>query len=139
MAKQRQLSIEFRLEDVCDTSFKDGAFDLVICALALAHVENLAKPCQELMRVLRPDGHLIITDLHPFVQEEMGPDNWCELIAGHEALFFPNYHSQVYDYLEAMDLVGAKVIAALDIPMKLRGELFPGALIIWAKKSDRSM
>jgi ubiquinone/menaquinone biosynthesis C-methylase UbiE len=134
-ARQQQLSIEFRLEDVCDISFEDGSFDLVICALALAHVESLTKPCQEFMRVLRSDGHLIITDLHPFVQDEIGPDNWCELIEGHGPVFFPNYHSQVDDYLEAMELVGAEVMAALDIPMKLTGELFPGALIIWAKKS----
>jgi hypothetical protein len=60
-----------------------------------------------------------------------------ELVEGKEPLFFPSYHSQVEDYLQAMKSAGAEVLAALDIPLKLRGEVFPGALVVWAKKSGR--
>ena len=57
------------------------------------------------------------------------------LFEGEEPLFFPNYHSQVEDYLQAVKSAGAEVLAVLDIPLKLKGEVFPGALVVWAKKS----
>ncbi len=47
----------------------DESVDLVVCALALTHVEELAPVFTEFARVLRPGGHLVTTDLHPFVTE----------------------------------------------------------------------
>jgi ubiquinone/menaquinone biosynthesis C-methylase UbiE len=128
------LTIDFRLEDLSGLSFSDNTFDLVICALALAHMEILAIPLKEFMRVLRPGGNLIITDLHPLVQNKLGPEHRWELIEGQEPVPFPNYHSSVDEYLTALNLVGYKTLAALDIPMKLKDELFPGALLLWAMK-----
>jgi ubiquinone/menaquinone biosynthesis C-methylase UbiE len=133
-AAARQLAIEFRREDISSLSFGDSSFDLVVCGLALVHIEDLAKPCREFVRVLRHGGHLVISDLHPVVQAEEGPDRMLELVEGKEPLFFPSYHSQVEDYLQATKSAGAEVLAALDIPLKLRGEVFPGALVVWAKK-----
>ena len=135
-AAARQLAIEFRREDISSLSFGDSSFDLVICALTLVHIEDLTKPCREFVRVLRHGGHLVISDAHPVVQAEGGPDRMLELVEGKEPLFFPSYHSQVEDYLQAMKSAGADVLAALDIPLKLRGEVFPGALVVWAKKSE---
>jgi ubiquinone/menaquinone biosynthesis C-methylase UbiE len=136
-AVKEGLTIDFRLEDCSSLSFSDNTFDLVICALALAHVKDLVPPLKEFMRVLRPGGHLIVTDLHPSVQKELGSNHQWELIQGQEPVFFPNYHSSVDDYLAAMDKVGAKILAALDIPMKLKDELFPGALLIWGIKPGK--
>jgi ubiquinone/menaquinone biosynthesis C-methylase UbiE len=41
------------------------AFDLLIAALVLCHVEPLEPVLQEAYRVLRPGGHLLVTDFHP--------------------------------------------------------------------------
>lgn len=131
-AQARQLAIDFRNENVARLSFEDASFDLVICALALAHVKDLNPPCQEFVRVLRQNGHLIITDLHPQIQAMMGPDH-KELIEGEERIF-PNYHAQVEDYLKAVKLAGAKVIAALDIPLETQQGVIPGALMVLATK-----
>src|SRR6185503_7216859 len=38
---------------------------LVVCALALAHVPTLDGVMAEFARVLRPGGHLVISDVHP--------------------------------------------------------------------------
>jgi ubiquinone/menaquinone biosynthesis C-methylase UbiE len=133
-AAARGLSIDFRLEDLGRLSFEDGSFDLVLCALALAHIENLAGPCAELLRVLRPGGHLILTDLHPFVQAEFGPDYETGLVKGHGPLYFPNYHADVADYTEAVEAAGGRVVAALDVAIENKGEVFPGVLVVWARK-----
>lgn len=135
-AESRQLKIDFRLEDVSKLSFDSGVFDLVICALALAHVEDLARPFQEFVRVLRFGGHLIVTDLHPSVQEEMGPNERWKVIEKQRPVFFPNYHAGVEDYRQAAKSAGADVLALLDVPMKLKRELFPGALVVWARKPE---
>jgi ubiquinone/menaquinone biosynthesis C-methylase UbiE len=128
------LDIEFRQEDLSEISFPEASFDLVLCALALAHVQDLTQPCREFMRVLRPGGNLVITDLHPSMQRKMGADYMWELAEGHSPVFFPNRHSDVDDYLKAVSSAGGKVLAALDVPMELEGHLIPGALVIWAGK-----
>jgi ubiquinone/menaquinone biosynthesis C-methylase UbiE len=133
-AGSEKLEIEFRLENLTELSFPRDSFDLVICALALAHVKDLARPCKEFMRVLRPGGNLLITDLHPFAQQKMGPDYLWDLVEGQEPVFFPNHHSDVKDYTEALDSAGSETLAVLDIPMNLEEELIPGCLIIWARK-----
>jgi len=131
-ALARGLSMEFRQENICNLSFEDSTFDLVICALALSHVNELDLPCRELVRVLKRGGHLIISDLHPQIQATMGPEH-KELIGGEER-FFPAHHSHGEDYLTAVKLTGAELIAAIDIPIETQQGLVAGALIVWAKK-----
>ncbi len=134
-AHSRQVSIDFRQEDLNDLSFEDASFDLVVCALSLAHIEDLTKPCREFVRVLRPNGHLIISDLHPEIQALMGPDCYTEHIEGEGPLFFPNYHSEVDDYLRALKSAGAEIMAAQNISeLEIPGEkILPGGLLISAK------
>jgi ubiquinone/menaquinone biosynthesis C-methylase UbiE len=38
--------------------------DLVVCALALVHVPELTPVMAEFTRVLRPGGHLVVSDIH---------------------------------------------------------------------------
>jgi SAM-dependent methyltransferase len=58
---------EFRLGELTRLPVEDGAVDLVVCALALAHVPDLEPVLAEFARVLRPGGHLVISDMHPEV------------------------------------------------------------------------
>ncbi len=41
--------------------------DLVVCTLALTHVADLRPAIAELARVVRPDGHVILSDQHPLM------------------------------------------------------------------------
>jgi SAM-dependent methyltransferase len=43
----------------------DLCIDVLVCGLALTHVQALREPIAELARVLRPGGHLILSDIHP--------------------------------------------------------------------------
>lgn len=45
--------------------FEDRAFDGVVCCLVLEHVPKLGPVLGEMKRVCRPDGFIVISDLHP--------------------------------------------------------------------------
>jgi SAM-dependent methyltransferase len=52
----------FREADLYDIPLADDAVDLVVCAIALSHVPDLTRVLTEFVRVLRPGGHLVISD-----------------------------------------------------------------------------
>ena len=59
-----------------------------------------------------------------------------EIIQGIER-FFPAYHPQVDDYLEAVKLTGAEVLSVIEVPMETERGRLPGALIICAENKSR--
>lgn len=56
--------VAFRHGDLADLPLPDDAVDLVVCALALTHLPTLDAAFAEFARVLRPGGHLVLSDLH---------------------------------------------------------------------------
>jgi ubiquinone/menaquinone biosynthesis C-methylase UbiE len=48
--------------DLHELPIPDRAVDVVVCSLALTHVPDLAAALSEFVRVLRPGGHLVISD-----------------------------------------------------------------------------
>ncbi len=64
-ARKRVEDADFRLGDLDRLPIDDGAVDVVTCALALSHVPDLGPVLREFARVLRPGGHVLITDMHP--------------------------------------------------------------------------
>lgn len=64
-ARERVPEAEFRIGDLTRLPVGDGEVDLVVCALALTHVPALGPVLAEFARVLRPGGHLVISDMHP--------------------------------------------------------------------------
>src|ERR1041384_1574848 len=54
---------------VCDLTkslpFEAATFDLVVCALVLDHIADLESFFQEMRRVCRPSGFVIISTVHP--------------------------------------------------------------------------
>jgi ubiquinone/menaquinone biosynthesis C-methylase UbiE len=53
---------DFRQGDLYQLPVASQHVDVVVCALALAHVPDLAPVLAEFVRVLRPGGHLVISD-----------------------------------------------------------------------------
>jgi malonyl-CoA O-methyltransferase len=62
----RQASLTCVVGDAPHLPFASGAFDVVISALVLGHVADLAGALGEAARVLRAGGVLIVSDFHPF-------------------------------------------------------------------------
>lgn len=57
--------VEVRSQDICNTSFSDGAFDVILSNLCLHNIEDKQlrqKACAEIARTLKPGGTALISD-----------------------------------------------------------------------------
>lgn len=61
-AKTKDFTFHKIDEDVCHLPFKDSQFDLVYALMSLHHIRLLPKMLQEVNRVLKPNGMLIIRE-----------------------------------------------------------------------------
>lgn len=63
---QEQLGITYYVTDAARLEMlEDGAFDLVVCNMALMDIENAAGAIQEVARVLRQKGRFVASISHP--------------------------------------------------------------------------
>lgn len=88
-ARRRLPSARFEVGDLRSLPVDDGAADLVVTGLALTHVADLSAVFAEFARVLRPGGHLIVSDVHPdwvllgSVVKGVGPGGQAQQAATH--------------------------------------------------------
>ncbi|MGA8114545.1 MAG: class I SAM-dependent methyltransferase [Actinocatenispora sp.] len=86
-ARTRVPDAEFLAGDLHRLPLPDDAVDTVVCGLALSHVAALGPVLAEFARVLRPGGHLVISDVHHelvlrgSVVKAVGPDGEPGLVA----------------------------------------------------------
>ncbi len=57
--------LEFRVGDIKKLEFSDKFFDLVLCNMALINIDDLFPAIQELSRVLKSQGSLVVSITHP--------------------------------------------------------------------------
>jgi len=69
LAKTREKlpSGDFREGNLTTLPLDGGSVDAVVCALSLAHLNNIEVAVSEFARVVRPGGRVIISDVHPFL------------------------------------------------------------------------
>lgn len=63
-ARARVPGADLRRGDLHRLPLADSEVDVVVCALALTHVPDLGPVVAEFARVLRPGGHLVLSDAH---------------------------------------------------------------------------
>ena len=91
----------------------DGHFDLVVCALVLTHLPGLAAAIGECARVLRPGGHLLVTDFHP----DAVARGWRTDFHGPGASYLlPNVPHTRADYTAALAAAGCAIQTWHDMP-----------------------
>jgi len=65
-------SVTYKLSGNKLHELADHAVDLVISTLTIAHIKNADEALQEWNRILKPGGHVIITDYHPTALQRGG-------------------------------------------------------------------
>lgn len=63
--KKPPLAGRLALADTRRLPFRDASAGVALCALSLGHILPLESAVAELARIVRPGGHLIVTDFHP--------------------------------------------------------------------------
>jgi ubiquinone/menaquinone biosynthesis C-methylase UbiE len=58
-------SASFMRGDLQHVPVADGSADLVVCSLALTHVPRLRPAIEEIGRIVKPGGAVILSDIHP--------------------------------------------------------------------------
>jgi 2-polyprenyl-3-methyl-5-hydroxy-6-metoxy-1,4-benzoquinol methylase len=76
-ARQSDPSGDYMLGRAEELAFANGTFDLVVCYLTLVNVADISKALEEITRVLRPRGTLLIANLNSFVTAAF-PRGWVE-------------------------------------------------------------
>jgi ubiquinone/menaquinone biosynthesis C-methylase UbiE len=90
---------EFVEADIHHLPVSDGSVDLVVCAIALSHVPDLDPVFAEFVRVLRPRGHLVVSDSRGLIGDiglplvRTAPDGAVE--------YMPIWSRPASDYLAA--------------------------------------
>lgn len=66
-AIKKKLDTKFRVGDISELRTEDGLFDLVLSTLVLMDVKELDRAIDELVRITRNEGEIIISVLHPIL------------------------------------------------------------------------
>ncbi len=91
---------------------ESDAFDLVVCALTLCHIPGLRGAIAECHRSLAPDGHLLLTDVHPdFIAAGMP----TQFVDDGVTYYLPNEPHPRNAYVKAVEDTGLNVHTVLDI------------------------
>lgn len=102
-------------------------FDLLTCALALCHVPDLSPAVRECARLLKPGGHLLLTDFHPAAVAW----GWrTAFIEPGVRYWLPNPGHSREDYLRSVRDAGCTLLDVQDIALggEPYGESSPEAL-----------
>jgi SAM-dependent methyltransferase len=136
VAREKVPSADLRVGRMEALPLEDASVDLVVCALALTHVEDLGRVYAEFARVLRPGGRVITSDMHPIVCLTFGMAGFPVDDSGAGAIgngihFVPNLIHHPSEYVAALVGAGLEIAACHEPAMPedaLRGMPTYGAL-----------
>jgi SAM-dependent methyltransferase len=107
LARAKVPEAELHEASLDDLPLADDSVDLAVCAIALSHVPDLEPVLAELVRVLRPGGHLVLSDSRGLIGDiglplvRVGP--------GGEVGYMPISSRLASDYLAAALPLGLQV------------------------------
>lgn len=63
--KSKGLKIKYKFGDIRKLNLKKNTFDHVICTLVLNHLKDWKKAVRQLVKVTKPGGSIVISNIHP--------------------------------------------------------------------------
>lgn len=107
IAREKVPEGEFHEAELHDLPLTDASVDVIVCALALSHVPDIAPVLAELARVLRPDGHLVISDSRGVIGDVGLP--LVRTVPDGTVGYMPTWTRHASDYLAAALPLGLQV------------------------------
>lgn len=104
--------IVFLQGDLTKIPMKDKSVDLAVCALALTHLPNIDKSISELSRVVRPKGHIVISDIHPWFIALGGQADFYDISGKYG--YVPNYIHWFSYYFKSFKRFDLKIVRCLE-------------------------
>ncbi|MFX1453245.1 MAG: class I SAM-dependent methyltransferase [Promethearchaeota archaeon] len=99
-AKSAFQDIEFCVADVFDLPYPDGYFDIVVCNNLIEHIENPVLLLKNIKRILKKDGHIIIS-----TPSRYRLDNVARIIQGKRIQLISKYHVTEYSVGQIIELL----------------------------------
>jgi ubiquinone/menaquinone biosynthesis C-methylase UbiE len=107
-------SAEFRSGKLEALPVDDASVDVLTCALALEHVEDMGPVFKEFARVLRPGGQGVISDTHPVSRMLGGVAAFAAEDGGRGLPYVAGYQHQISDYTQAFLAAGFTLRACVE-------------------------
>jgi Methyltransferase domain len=95
---------------------EDGQVVGAVCALALSHLQEIGPAIAELARVVRPGGHLVVSNPHPFATAILG---WRAVFVDSDGRrsMIPEYPHRHSHYITAFSDAGFTVRRCIEPPL----------------------
>jgi SAM-dependent methyltransferase len=104
-ARAKDIPATFQVGSFEALPLADDSVDLVTCALALTHSTALQPAAAEFVRVVRPGGYVVTTDIHPITVATGGAQALFRRSDGSRGVTV-NYQHWVSDYVRAFTNAG---------------------------------
>ena len=118
VAARKLPNSEFHHAELHEIPLPDASADTVVCALALSYVPDLRPVFAEFARVLRPSGHLVISDAHQLLSY-LRPTLARHAADGRSSIV-AEYHRPLSHYLAAALPLGFQVRQCTEPPRNSR-------------------
>src|SRR5260370_21437981 len=109
-ASQREIAqVCFVLADaVTSIPLQSGVLDGAVCSLVLEHVEDLTSMLQQLRRICKLNGFVLISDIHPTLASAGAAAHFEDPSTG-QKVFPRGYRHEISDYLRAANDAGFRI------------------------------
>jgi SAM-dependent methyltransferase len=94
---------DYRTAQAEQLPFEDETFDLVVAYLSLIDIRDVRQAIDEMNRVLRPGGHLLIANLNSFYSAS-NPNGWRSATDGTRSFQLDHYMDERSDWIGWGDL-----------------------------------
>jgi len=106
--------IEFKVADARNLEFPDSFFSLTLCLEVIEHFDNPVKVLDEIYRVTKPNGYLIISTPNKFSLEGLG-GKIREHLTGKRWVAWDNTHRKIFSSLEFIKILKDKFFEPINI------------------------
>ena len=114
VAREKVPGGDFRRGRLDALPVDDASVDVLTCALALTHVEDLGPVIAEFGRVLRPGGHAVLSDIHPFATMTGSIAGFPEGQVTGGLPFVVNLTHRVSDYISAFTAARLSILSCVE-------------------------